>query len=187
GAVAARWSAVVFSAHSVAMAPLLNAAAAALFVSVAKASEAFDAFDAAPAKVTEHAASSHSHRMPREHLRFQHSLVAQTAAEAEELRTQEERVFEQGRHMRARKALYEKHLAECEGDAFCAKALRARQERVEQLVASGKAPPDMVEGKEEAPAQPQGESRMHWLRHTVSSVAGPALRLYRVLRMELVP
>ena len=30
--------------------------------------------------------------------------MAQTAAEAEELRTQEERVFEQGRHMRARKA-----------------------------------------------------------------------------------
>ncbi|CAK9044080.1 unnamed protein product [Durusdinium trenchii] len=154
--------------------PLLTA----LALWPATASEAFDAFDAAPQR----------HRKPHlkgqqgvEHLKFQHSLVAQTAAEAEAMRSREAQVFEQGRHMRAREALYEKHLAECRGDHFCEKQVAAKQMQIEQLVATGQAPVAVMEGREEEHKAPTAEapSTSSWLRqkmhHAVASVTA-ALR-----------
>eukprot|EP00913_Durusdinium_trenchii_P014437 g13542.t1 len=129
--------------------PLLTA----LALWPATASEAFDAFDAAPQR----------HRKP--HLKGQQGA----------------QVFEQGRHMRAREALYEKHLAECRGDHFCEKQVAAKQMQIEQLVATGQAPVAVMEGREEEHKAPTAEapSTSSWLRqkmhHAVASVTA-ALR-----------
>ncbi|CAE7442608.1 TRM10 [Symbiodinium microadriaticum] len=116
-----------------------------------RASESFDAFDAAPAASSKASAASKPSRM--EHLRFQRSLVADSEEEAAEVREKERKVFEQGKHIRARKALFEKRLAACYGDETCRKVVAAQQLEIERQVASGTAPAAVVEGREEHKAE----------------------------------
>ncbi|CAE7319402.1 TRM10 [Symbiodinium natans] len=130
-------------------------------IASSRASESFDAFDAA-------AASSKPHRL--EHLRFQRSLVADTAEEAAEVRAKEKKVFEQGEHTRARKALFEKRLAACYGDDACRKAVAARQLEIEHQVASGTAPAAVVEGREEKTEE--APKSTGWLRQKIGAALG---------------
>eukprot|EP00440_Ansanella_granifera_P005991 gb/GFBE01006499.1/.p1 GENE.gb/GFBE01006499.1/~~gb/GFBE01006499.1/.p1 ORF type:complete len:201 (+),score=57.27 gb/GFBE01006499.1/:1-603(+) len=137
-----------------------NGVVAVLLLMVASLQQgtAEDAFDAAPAMQQKQVSflagvpkrRAVSKRESKKHAAFQRSLTARSAEEAEEIHASEQRVFEQGRNMRARKTLYEKKVAACKGNHLCEKNLAERQRQIENLVASGKAPKSVVEGREDS-------------------------------------
>mmetsp|Transcript_105681 Transcript_105681/g.187932 ORF Transcript_105681/g.187932 Transcript_105681/m.187932 type:complete len:184 (+) Transcript_105681:79-630(+) len=140
-----------------------------LFVTANGTIDAFDAAPSAAASSTEgpamknlkasvrharkHRPTRHSQSFEAQHLEFQHHLVAQSQEEAEQAQQREKAVFERGRNLRARKALFEHKLATCKGDKSCADKMARKQREVELLVASGKAPRAVVEGIDEQKAQ----------------------------------
>eukprot|EP00930_Biecheleria_cincta_P099009 TRINITY_DN90664_c0_g1_i1.p1 TRINITY_DN90664_c0_g1~~TRINITY_DN90664_c0_g1_i1.p1 ORF type:complete len:199 (+),score=36.43 TRINITY_DN90664_c0_g1_i1:60-656(+) len=92
---------------------------------------------------------SHHHRSGmKEHLAYRHSLVANSAEEAKQIRKREKDIFAQGRYMRARKALYEKKLKACKDGVLCKSSVRAQQRKIEHMIAEGEAPLEVVQGRE---------------------------------------
>eukprot|EP00933_Yihiella_yeosuensis_P031238 TRINITY_DN2477_c0_g2_i1.p1 TRINITY_DN2477_c0_g2~~TRINITY_DN2477_c0_g2_i1.p1 ORF type:complete len:180 (-),score=44.57 TRINITY_DN2477_c0_g2_i1:320-859(-) len=79
-------------------------------------------------------------------LAYRRSLVAQNAQEAEASRARQASIFAKGRQLRARKALYQKHLAACNGEKLCQREVKFEQLKIERLVAAGKATEEQING-----------------------------------------